>query len=169
MRSFLAQHFGPRSHERSFFSKKLVFAKSDRSKMSKNVKIDMKWVQDGDDGLRFGLYGQRMIELTVLKHSLALGRQFLTKNYQNGPKTDKQKKSIYLSLSNSRSTALGGPYFSKSANFATPHLYWPPAGWVRARLGSQARPGQGPGPKPGPAWACMGPGPARPRIYGICE
>ena len=42
---------------RSIFSKKLVFTKSVRSKMSKNVKIDMKWVQDGDDGLRFGLYG----------------------------------------------------------------------------------------------------------------
>ena len=39
------------------FSKKLVFAKSVRSKISKNVKIGMKWVQDGDDGLRFGLFG----------------------------------------------------------------------------------------------------------------
>ena len=42
---------------RSIFSKKLVFAKSVRSEMSKNVKIGTKWVQDGDDGLRFGLYG----------------------------------------------------------------------------------------------------------------
>ena len=39
------------------FLKKLVFAKSGREKMSKNVKIGTKWVQDGDDGLRFGLYG----------------------------------------------------------------------------------------------------------------
>ena len=39
------------------FLKKLVFTKSARSRMSKNVKIDMKWVQDGDDWLRFGLYG----------------------------------------------------------------------------------------------------------------
>ena len=44
-------------HEIVFFSKKLVFAKSVRSKMSKNVKIGTKWVQDGDGGLRFGLYG----------------------------------------------------------------------------------------------------------------
>ena len=45
-------------HEVHFFKKKkLVFAKSVRSKMSKNVKIGMKWVQDRDDGLRFGLYG----------------------------------------------------------------------------------------------------------------
>ena len=42
---------------KSIFSKKLVFAKSVRSKMSQIVNIDMKWVQDGDDGLRFGLYG----------------------------------------------------------------------------------------------------------------
>ena len=42
---------------RSIFSKKLVFTKSVRSKISKKSKIDMKWVQDGDDGLRFGLYG----------------------------------------------------------------------------------------------------------------
>ena len=54
--------------------------------MSKNLKIDMKWVQDGDDGLRFG-----MTQLSVLKHSRGLGRPFLTKNYQNGPKTVKKE------------------------------------------------------------------------------
>ena len=43
--------------EVDFFKKKLVFAKSVRSKMSKIVKLGTKWVQDGDDGLRFGLYG----------------------------------------------------------------------------------------------------------------
>ena len=42
---------------RFIFSKNMVFAKSVRSKMSKNIKIGTKWVQDGDDGLRFGLYG----------------------------------------------------------------------------------------------------------------
>ena len=40
-----------------FCQKELLFTKSVRSKMSTTVKIDMKWVQDGDDGLRFGLYG----------------------------------------------------------------------------------------------------------------
>ena len=44
-------------HEIHFFKKKFFSAKSVPSKISKNVKIDMKWVQDGDDGLRFGLYG----------------------------------------------------------------------------------------------------------------
>ena len=42
-------------HEIHFF-KKLVFAKSVRLKMSKNVQNGTKWVQDGDGGLRFGLY-----------------------------------------------------------------------------------------------------------------
>ena len=43
--------------EVDFFSKKLVFAKSGRSNISKIVKIGTKRVQDGDDGLRFGLFG----------------------------------------------------------------------------------------------------------------
>ena len=43
-------------HEIHFF-KKTFFAKSVRLEMSKIVEIGTQWVQDGDDGLRFGLYG----------------------------------------------------------------------------------------------------------------
>ena len=47
----------PQETRDSFFQKELVFTKSVRSKMSKNVKIGANLVRDGDDGLRFGLYG----------------------------------------------------------------------------------------------------------------
>ena len=41
MRSFLAQHFGPRSHMRSIFSKKLFFAKSVHSKISNKIQTPL--------------------------------------------------------------------------------------------------------------------------------
>ena len=89
MRSFLAQRFGLRSHERSTFSKRVGFHKNGRQELTKNNQNLSETAPCGSVWVDIWSKSIPRHPGSFLKTSRALGRLFLTRYDQNGPKTGK--------------------------------------------------------------------------------